>query len=172
MKQTTFFVKNAGRMMVSVNLTSKGIRVTFGDGKSGYIPYSDIDISKGLSDITKFQLPNPYELKFTLKNGRVEEIPWDFARDYCDQEFSKKVEDMASIGRQTLGERIRKARTKAGMTQESLASVSGVGRVTLVRMETGEQSPRIETLVRISKGLGAPLEELLVGEESSSKVPA
>ena len=47
------------------------------------------------------------------------------------------------------------------MTQAELSSNAGIGRVTLVRIENGEQSPRYETLIALSRALGRPLVELL-----------
>jgi len=58
-------------------------------------------------------------------------------------------------------------RKAAGITQGGLASAAGIGRVTLVRLERGEQSPRYETLVAIAGALGRPLVEVLVVVESA-----
>jgi len=38
---------------------------------------------------------------------------------------------------------------------------AGIGRVTLVRIEKGEQSPRYETLIALSRALGLPLADVL-----------
>jgi DNA-binding XRE family transcriptional regulator len=89
------------------------------------------------------------------------EIPWDFARHYCDPAYRPRVEAVAERGRLSLGERVREMRTAAGMTQYQLAFAAGIGRVTLVRLESGEQSPRYETLVAIARALGRPVGELV-----------
>ena len=68
-------------------------------------------------------------------------------------------------GRQTLGERIRHYRESAGLTQEALARAADIGRVTLVRLEKGEQTPRFKTLEAISKALGIRVPEILVEPE-------
>ena len=68
-------------------------------------------------------------------------------------------------GRQTLGARIRGCRESAGMTQEALANAADIGRVTLVRVEKGEQSPRFKTLDAIASALGRRVSELLVEPE-------
>lgn len=47
------------------------------------------------------------------------------------------------------------------MTQEHLAAAAGIGRVTLVRIERGEQSPRYGTLVALAEALGCPMATLL-----------
>lgn len=74
--------------------------------------------------------------------GARHEVPWDFARHYCDPSYRPRVEAIAERGRLSPGERVREMRTAAGMTQAQLASAAGIGRVTLVRLESGEQSPR------------------------------
>ncbi len=66
----------------------------------------------------------------------------------------------------TLGTRIRELREARNLTQEALADAAGIGRVTLVRIENGEQSPRFETLVALAQALGRPIQELLVGGEA------
>ncbi len=45
-----------------------------------------------------------------------------------------------------------------------VAAAAGVGRVTLVRIESGDQSPRYETLVALAGALGRPVADLLAGE--------
>jgi transcriptional regulator with XRE-family HTH domain len=37
---------------------------------------------------------------------------------------------------------------------------AGIGRVTLVRLDRGEQSPRYETLVALARVLGRPVGEM------------
>ncbi len=49
------------------------------------------------------------------------------------------------------------------MTQSELAVAAKIGRVTEVRIENGEQSPRYKTLVAIAQALQRPLEDLVAG---------
>ena len=99
------------------------------------------------------ELPNPYEMILQTVDGEQVEIPWDFARHYCDESYRPTVEAIAMRGRQTLGERVRRLRESAGLTQEALAGAANVGRVTLVRIERGEQSPRYRTLTVLAQAL-------------------
>ena len=85
-----------------------------------------------------------------------------FARHYCDDSYRPNVERMASDARQSLGSRVRGFREAAGLTQGALAAAAGIGRVTLVRVEKGEQSPRFETLSAVARALGKGVEELVV----------
>ena len=68
-------------------------------------------------------------------------------------------------GRQALGGRIRRFRKSSGLTQEALARAADLGRVTLVRLERGEQTPRFKTLNAIAQALGIHVRELLVEPE-------
>ena len=68
-------------------------------------------------------------------------------------------------GRHTLGQRIRRLRRSAGLSQDALARAAGIGRVTLVRLEKGEQTPRYKTLGAIAKALGVGVSKLLVESE-------
>ena len=96
-------------------------------------------------------------------------MPWDFARHYCDAAYRPAIEAIAMQGRRTLGERIRGFRESAGLTQAALAQAANIGRVTLVRLEKGEQSPRFKTLDAIAKALSRHTTALLV--EPKSTVP-
>jgi DNA-binding XRE family transcriptional regulator len=156
-------VKNADRMMTVAAVRDGGIHVSFADGAGGAIPFAELPEIDDSSKVKAIELPNPYELVVTDSAGARHEIPWDFARHYCDPSYRPRVEAIAERGRLSLGERVREMRTVAGMTQEQLASAAGIGRVTLVRLESGEQSPRYETLVAIARALGQPVAELLVG---------
>ena len=53
-----------------------------------------------------------------------------------------------------------------GLTQVELARAADVGRVTLVRLENGEQNPRFKTLAALARALGTDVPELLVEPES------
>jgi len=106
------------------------------------------------------ELPNPYEIVLKNSHGNTVEIPWDFARHYCDH---SRMEALAARCRQSVGDAIRQLRRIAGVTQEELATGAGIGRVTLLRIEKGEQSPRYETLAAFSQALRHPISELLAG---------
>ena len=70
-------------------------------------------------------------------------------------------------GRQAIGVKIRQLRNSAGLTQEALANAANIGRVTLVRIENGEQSPRYETLASLAQALRRPIQELVAGEKAA-----
>ena len=158
-------VKNANRMMTVASLLEDGIELSFADGSRGLIPYADVPEIKERAAVYSLELPNPYEMILGTARGEQVEIPWDFARHYCDASYRPTIEAIAMRGRETVGERIRQFRESAGMTQEGLAREANIGRVTLVRLERGEQTPRFKTLDAIAKALGIRIPELLVEPE-------
>ena len=158
-------VKNANRMMTSASLLDAGIELSFADGFRGLIPYADVPEVKVRAGISGLELPDPYEMVLQTAEGERVEIPWDFARRYCDASYRPIVEAIAAVGRQTLGERVRRFRAAAGLTQVELARAADIGRVTLVRLENEEQNPRFRTLTAIAHTLGLAVPELLVEPE-------
>jgi DNA-binding XRE family transcriptional regulator len=156
-------VRNADRMMTAAAAGKDGIHLTFANGCSGVIPFADLPEVRAGSNLKSLELPNAYELVVTDSAGVSHGIPWDFARHYCDPSYQPHVEAVAERGRLSLGERVREVRTAAGMTQGQLASAAGVSRLTVVRLESGEQSPRYDTLVAIAEALGRAPAELLLG---------
>lgn len=56
---------------------------------------------------------------------------------------------------------IREARELADLTQERLAERADLDRVTIVRIETGAVSPRLDHLLMIANALGVPLSYLV-----------
>lgn len=66
-----------------------------------------------------------------------------------------------------LGDELRKARKKAGMTQEDLAFAAGIDRSYVSLLETNRKSPTVDTLLRVCKALGAKASHLIARVESS-----
>ena len=150
------------RMMMAASLLDDAIQYTFADGASGQIPFADLSEIGESGAIVGLELPTAYEMIITLSDGQHIEIPWDFARHYCDQTYRPTIEAIAAAGRKTLGGRIRRNRESAGLTQEQLAGRAHIGRVTLVRLENGDQAPRFKTLSAIAQALEVDVNALLV----------
>ena len=147
--------------MTSAEPLQAGIRITFADGRSGIVPFEEIPEIAAVDNLDSIELPNPYEAILRIKSGETVELPWDFVRHYCDAEYRHRVEAVAQTGRQAVGANIRRLRESAGLTQQVLAQKAGIGRVTLVRIENAEQSPRYETLVSLAQALGLTMGELV-----------
>ena len=99
-------VRNA-EMMMPAALLEGGIGLTLADGCSGVVPFVDLSEVGGCSGISGLELPNAHEMILITVLGDRVEIPWDFARHYCDQSYRPTIEAIAIQGRRTLGERIR-----------------------------------------------------------------
>ena len=158
---------NADRLMTSVRTVSAGVEVTFADGRSGVIPFSDARGMEG-KRLAGLELPSPHELILRTTTGEAVDIPWDFARHYCDPGYRARAEAAASRGRDATGRRIRSLRKRAVMTQQELASKAGIGRVTLMRIENGEQLPRFETLTALAGALQRPAADLLMDDAGAA----
>jgi transcriptional regulator with XRE-family HTH domain len=65
--------------------------------------------------------------------------------------------------RQQLATNLRSHREQAGLSQERLAELCGLDRTEISLLERGERSPRVDTLVMLSRGLKLPPGELLAG---------
>ena len=136
---STVKVANADRMIIAVVPGGKGIDATFADGSQGTVPFKDIPEVGDHSNLKSVELPNPYEVILTTPQDEQVELPWDFVRHYCDHTYQPRMEIIASLGRQTLGARVRSLREATGLTQEALARAAGIGRVTLVRLGKREK---------------------------------
>lgn len=73
---------------------------------------------------------------------------------------------------ETLGEKIKKARCLAGLTQEDLANKVGLtGKMVISRFENGARRPDFETVVRIAEATNCPLLWFASKEEEPVREP-
>jgi Zn-dependent peptidase ImmA (M78 family)/transcriptional regulator with XRE-family HTH domain len=68
---------------------------------------------------------------------------------------------MTASEQECLGERLRIARTSAGLTQEQAAESVGMSRTTLVAIERGDREARPEELIALAKLFGVSVHSLL-----------
>lgn len=62
----------------------------------------------------------------------------------------------------TIGKNIKKVRNRLGLTQDDLVRKSGVKHTTLTKIESNVVvKPSVQTVAKIAKALGIPMEELL-----------
>lgn len=64
----------------------------------------------------------------------------------------------------SMGQHIKEARLKAGITQAELADKLGIPYQSIGQWERGLRTPKIETLRKIAKALGIHIVELITGE--------
>lgn len=65
------------------------------------------------------------------------------------------------VRRREIGAQIRAAMLRANLTQERLAERTGLSRDTIVRVELGTTSARLDWLIAIADAVGQPLAELV-----------
>lgn len=58
---------------------------------------------------------------------------------------------------------LRKLRLQAGLSQEALGAACGLHRTEISLLERSTRDPRLSTLVRLARGLGLSLDDLLGG---------
>lgn len=61
----------------------------------------------------------------------------------------------------TIGENIKQARIKNGLTQEELGTMVGMSGVAIMRYEKGQREPKQEILIKIARALGVHLRDLV-----------
>lgn len=59
------------------------------------------------------------------------------------------------------GDSVKEIRTKKGLSQEELASLSGVHRTYIGMIERAEKNITLENIKKIALGLGVSIEELM-----------
>ena len=57
--------------------------------------------------------------------------------------------------------RLAQIRKERGLTQDGLAAVSGVARITIARAESGRVMPSLQTLTRLCDALGVKIDDLI-----------
>ena len=60
---------------------------------------------------------------------------------------------------------MRALRAKAGYSQESFADAIHIHRTSMGTLERGDGNPRLETILKIARGLGVSLSELFLAVE-------
>ncbi len=73
----------------------------------------------------------------------------------------ERAMETEQIDRHFLGRRIKSRRIDQNLSQEALAKKAGFARSTLSKIETGNLSPTFEILLKLARGLGTDLAELL-----------
>lgn len=61
------------------------------------------------------------------------------------------------------GDNVRRARKRAGFTQEELADRSGLHRTYIGGIERGERNPSLENIIAIAAGIGCTVDDLFNG---------
>lgn len=68
---------------------------------------------------------------------------------------------MNELIKQGLGQAVTAHREASGLGKAKFALVAGVSRITLRRIEAGDDNPTLDVLLRIADGFDMPVEDLL-----------
>ena len=82
--------------------------------------------------------------------------------------YRDRVDEIAVEGQRKFAQRLRGLRHKSNLSQQKLADLSGVGRVTIARIESASQSPRLETIQRLAAAMGHPIQALMMDDQAES----
>ncbi len=76
---------------------------------------------------------------------------------------------MSAVGtvRRMLGDELRKARNRAGLTQEQVAAKARISREYVSQLERNRQSPTVDMLLRICRILNVPAAQIIERVEAT-----
>ncbi len=98
----------------------------------------------------------PPKVEFLIPPPEPQELPGD------DRQLFEKWPNRETV--ENIGQRIRQLRESRGMTQSQLQARSRVSRSYLSRIESGQMTPSLGTLEKISEALGVGLNRFFVPE--------
>lgn len=160
--------RTAERMMTGVEASSSGLNVSFADGLVSFVPWSDIEEVERQSDVDSIELGNPYEAIIRTRDGRVAEIPWDFARHFGDPEYRARNAEIALRGQRKFAARLRSLRCSSNLSQQQLAELSRVDQTVIERIEVADQPPTLEIIRRLAAAMGRPVQSLMMDDGCES----
>ena len=150
--------------MIGVEAARDGLRVSFADGVVCLAPWNRVAGVGGQADVASIEVDTPYEAVIRTREGGVVEIPWDFARHFEDAEYRGRMAEEALRGQRKFAERLRRLRRESDLSQQKLADLSGVGRVSIARIEAAAQSPKLDTIQKLAAAMGYPVQALLMDD--------
>ncbi len=100
----------------------------------------------------------PPKVEFLIPPPAPQELPGD------DRQLFEKWPNRETV--ENIGQRIRQLRESRGMTQSQLQARSRVSRSYLSRIESGQMTPSLGTLEKISEALGVGLNRFFIPEST------
>ena len=104
----------------------------------------------------------PPKQEFLIPPPVAQEMPGD------DRQLFEKWPNRETV--ENIGQRIRQLRESRGMTQSQLQARSRVSRSYLSRIESGQMTPSLGTLEKISEALGVGLNRFFVPESNGESL--
>ena len=93
-----------------------------------------------------------YHFTIEYASGKKSVVPWDFVKSMCDDKYAYK--DSRNTSTHEIGQKIKNLRKVMKLTQEDLATKTGIHRTNIARIETGKHRPFLETLEKIAEAFG------------------
>jgi len=111
------------------------------------------------------RLDGPFlmQVEYASKAGSFS-IPTNELRMLADTNMATLEHQYIADSRQQLQSKLQSLRKDQGFTQEQLAEAAGIKRVTLNRIENGNQAAKLETLEKLAGALGVDVVDLLIGD--------
>jgi transcriptional regulator with XRE-family HTH domain len=104
----------------------------------------------------------PPKVEFLIPPSEPQELPGD------DRQLFEKWPNRETV--ENIGQRIRQLRESRGMTQSQLQARSRVSRSYLSRIESGQMTPSLGTLEKISEALGVGLNRFFIPETNGESL--
>lgn len=79
--------------------------------------------------------------------------------------MSQNIAEWARVTAGNFGARLRELREGAGLTQQELAEKAGMARIGIAQLEGGRRKPAWQSVLALTKALGATCEEFMVRPE-------
>ena len=135
----------------------------FGDGLARAADWSSLPFARRLSftPVAASAREHGQSLLLVDADGREVDVDAGSLRAVVDPTHLKVIEEEDRGHRALVAAGLRQLREESGLSQEQLASRSGVPQESLSRIETGRREPRIGTLGKLADGFGLTLAELL-----------
>lgn len=155
--------------MTNVEASTGGLNVSFADGLVSCVPWDDIAEVQRQSDVDSIELGSPFEAIVRTRDGRVAEIPWDFARHFGNPEYRARTAEVALRGQRKFAGRLRNLRCRSHLSQQELADRSGVDRAVIERIEVAVQPPTLGTIRKLAAALECTIQTLTTDDRPESE---
>jgi DNA-binding XRE family transcriptional regulator len=129
-------------------------KISIDKGSPAYILYDSKEFSKVVLEGNTLSWNN-VEQYITMRNGEKKKVPFEIGADVL-LKYSQPEKSELSL---KIGQIIKEARLKSGLTQQDLAVKSGTSRTYISRIENDRSDLEIATLRKIIEtGLGRKLD--------------
>jgi transcriptional regulator with XRE-family HTH domain len=139
------------------------------DGRAFRMPFSIFDMPEGDDGSKVLDVrvePHGRAAVVRQESGHA----FDFSVDFVLSQMGALPDGAGLAGRAKaraagIASRIRELRERGGWDHEAFAARCGLKRPNIYRLESGKHVPSLPTLLKVSKGLGVSVKQLIVSED-------